>query len=87
MVQVEVRKEPLGAAAVHSQLVESVRQHLRALIGRRSGIHHKRFALVHDDVAISGGGGDVLEGHLHKIHVGRVEHLLDASRGIHGSYA
>ena len=87
MVQVEVRKEPLGAAAVHAQFVEGVRQHLRALIGRRAGIHHKRFALVHDDVAIGGGGGDVLEGHLHKIHVGRVEHLLDASRGIHGGYA
>ena len=84
MVQVEVRKEPLGAAAVHAQLVEGVRQHLRALIGRRAGIHHKRFALIQDDVAIGGGGGDVLEGHLHKIHVGRVEHLFDASRGIHG---
>ena len=87
MVQVEMREEPLGASAVHAQLIECVRQHLRALVGRRTGIHHKRLALVHDDVAIGGGGGDVLEGHLHEIHVGRVVHLLYASRGIHGGYA
>ena len=87
MVQVEMREEPLGAAAVHAQLIECVRQHLRTLIGRRTGIHHERLAAIHNDVAIGGGGGDVLEGHLHKIHVGRVEHLLDASRGIHGGYA
>ena len=82
-----MREVPLGAAAVHTQLVECIRQHLRTLIGRRTGIHHKRFAPVHDDVAIGGGSRNVLEGHLHEIHVGRVEHLLDASQGIHGGYA
>ena len=72
-----MREKPLRAQTVDSELVESPREHARAVGARRARIHDGRMNPVAHDVAVRRRRRDVLERNANQKHLGGFMHLLD----------